>query len=185
MHGTIYIVRHGQDEDNATDVLNGRRDTPLTELGRKQAVQVAAKLASYNISAVYSSPLKRAYETAKIIAQKSTVDNVAVDLDLIERDFGSMTGKPVADILKYSTNYIQADKTIHFLDADGAESMVDVLARAARVLTKLQQSQESNNIVIVTHGDTGKMLITAYYNWSWRKGLQTPFFGNTEIIKLV
>jgi hypothetical protein len=40
------------------------------------------------------------------------------------------------------------------------------------------------NILIVTHGDTGKMIRASYFGWTWKKGLQTPYFDNTEIIEL-
>jgi len=184
MRSTVYIVRHGQDEDNAADILNGRRDRPLTQLGRKQAAMVADIVTSYDISTIYSSPLKRAYETAQIIALKSIIEPVIIVPDLIERDFGNMTGKPVADILKYSSNYIRSDKVIHFLDAEGAESMADVLKRAHRVLDGINKSQINGNFLLVTHGDIGKMLRAAFYGWSWRKGLETPYFDNAEIVEL-
>ena len=63
--GNLFIVRHGQDEDNANLTLNGRRDKPLTELGRQQAKTVATKLKNHQIDVIYSSPLKRAFETAQ------------------------------------------------------------------------------------------------------------------------
>lgn len=65
----IYVVRHGQDEDNANGILNGHRDMPLTELGKEQAKQLAQKIKDTNIvfDKAYSSPLQRAYITGKTI----------------------------------------------------------------------------------------------------------------------
>lgn len=65
----IYIVRHGQDQDNANGLLNGHRDTALTEIGIEQANQIATKIQEANLvfDKIYSSPLQRAYRTAEII----------------------------------------------------------------------------------------------------------------------
>ena len=100
----IYVARHGQDLDNSNGILNGHRDEPLTELGRQQAVDVANKMkkagfalstrttssSSKILSAIYSSPLQRAHETAKIFANilsDGDDDGSKVEIlnDLIER----------------------------------------------------------------------------------------------------
>ncbi len=85
----IYIIRHGQNEDNAEGILNGHRDMPLTEIGENQALQLAEELKSMNIhiDKVYSSPLQRAYRTGEIITDHLHISKPEkLDL-LIERDF--------------------------------------------------------------------------------------------------
>lgn len=63
----IYLVRHGQNKDNAEGILNGHRDEPLTEIGVAQAYEIADKVKSTGIvfDRVYASPLQRAYKTAE------------------------------------------------------------------------------------------------------------------------
>ncbi len=180
----IFLVRHGQDEDNANGILNGRRDKDLTELGEQQAITVAEKLKDNNISIIYSSPLKRAYKTAKIIAKELGVSEILVDKDLIERDFGLLTGKPVSDIIKYTDKIIFSDGVNYFLEIERSEDFPTVFQRAKRFLQKIQQRYPNENVLIVTHGDVGKFIRSAYHNWSWEKGLKTPYFDNTEVIKL-
>lgn len=85
----IYIVRHGQNKDNAEGILNGHRDMPLTGIGEDQALQLAQKMkaANIHIDKIYSSPLQRAYRTGEIIADHLHIDKPEkLDL-LIERDF--------------------------------------------------------------------------------------------------
>ncbi len=67
----IYLARHGQNADNVKGILNGHRDEPLTEKGLAQAYEIAHKTKSAGISfnAVYSSPLSRAFDTAKIMSE--------------------------------------------------------------------------------------------------------------------
>lgn len=93
----IYLARHGQDKDNAAGVLNGRRDEPLTELGREQARTLAREIkdAHLTFDAVYTSPLQRAEVTARTVTDALGITSPVVMPNLIERDFGVMTGKPV------------------------------------------------------------------------------------------
>ena len=68
----IYITRHGQDLDNEKGILNGHRDNDLSLLGLNQAKELASLIAEKSLifDKIYSSPLRRAFQTAKIIAEK-------------------------------------------------------------------------------------------------------------------
>ena len=180
----LFLVRHGQDTDNATHILNGRRNTELTDLGREQAYQVATKLKDKNISVIYSSPLKRTFETASIIAKELGINEVIKIDDLIEREFGILTGKPLSDITKYSKKNLLIDGVTYFLEVDGAEDFPALLERGKKVLAEIQARSLDKNILIVTHGDISKMIRAAYNNWTWEQGLQTPYLDNTGIIEL-
>jgi probable phosphoglycerate mutase len=178
----IFLVRHGQDEDNAAGILNGHRDRPLTELGREQAAAVAGKLADEDIAVVYTSPLKRANQTGEIIAARLGIP-VKVEPLLIERDFGVMTGKPVADILELP-NILKTDKVNYFLDVEGCEPFPEVYERARTVLGKLQEENPDRHIAVATHGDIGKMIRAVYHGWSWKQGLEQPYLDNTGVLEL-
>ncbi len=180
----IFLVRHGQDTDNAVGILNGRRNTELTDLGRQQAEIVAEKLKDNNIELIYTSPLKRAYETARIIADKLGIDEIVSDEHLIEREFGILTGKPVVDIPKYTSKILATDKVNYFLEIEGAESFPMLYQRGKKIIEEIQKRHPDKNVLIVTHGDIGKMIRAAYHNWSWEKGLRTPYFDNTGILEL-
>lgn len=180
----IFLVRHGQDTDNAAGILNGRRDTDLTELGREQAKKVAEKLRDNNVQIVYASPLKRAYETARIIATELGIDGVTADEHLIEREFGILTGKPVSDIPKYTDKILPTDRVNYFLEADGAEDFPTLLKRGKKILEEIKQRHPNENVLIVTHGDIGKMIRAAYHYWTWEQGLKKPYFDNTGVLEL-
>ena len=180
----IFLVRHGQDMDNIKGILNGRRDTGLTELGKEQAKIVADKLKDDNIQVIYSSPLKRAFQTAKIIAKELNIEEVIIEEDLTEREFGILTGKPLTDIPKYTNKILKTEKVNYFLKVEGSEDFPILYKRAKRVLSKLQKNQENKNILAVTHGDIGKMIRAAYHNWFWKDALKTPYFNNTGVLKL-
>ena len=184
----IFIIRHGQDTDNVQKILNGRHDTELTDLGKEQARQAAKNLRSElkaeTITAVYVSPLKRCRQTADIITQELGLPPAEIHQDLTERDFGFFTGQKVADIRKLSDDYIITDQVDYFLSGEGVEQFPDVYQRALKVMDLMKTKHLAENIVLVTHGDFGKMLRAAYYGWTWEQGLKTPYFANTEILTL-
>lgn len=185
---TIYIVRHGQDEDNAEGLLNGRRDRALTDLGIKQATDLAHKMKNLNlkIDKVYSSPLQRASKTAAILSEICNYPTPQKDDGLIERDFGIMTGKPIRDIDKLQKKKTFKPKNVpirYFLEVDGCETFPRLILRAKQALSKIiTENKDNKNILIVAHGDIGKMLYAAYYNLNWKKVLAQFHFGNSDLI---
>jgi probable phosphoglycerate mutase len=184
----IYLARHGQDEDNANGLLNGHRDNPLTELGKNQARTLAQHIKEKGLSfeKIYASPLQRAHATAKIIAVELDYPEPTVKPDLIERDFGVMAGKKIADIEKLSgPDLICSDQVSYFLKAEGAETFPQALERASKVLAELAINHPGGgNILLVTHGDFSKMMFAAFYDLPWQEALQSFHFGNSELVLL-
>ncbi len=180
----IFIIRHGQDTDNAENILNGHRDTELTDLGCEQACEMGNKLKNENIQVIYTSPLKRAQKTASIIGDVLKINKIVICNELIERDFGILTGKSNSDISKYAGNIIVSDGVQYFTEADEAETFLALFERARQVLEKITENQSNRNILIVTHGDTGKMLRAVFNGWTWEQGLKTPRFRHGDIIEL-
>ncbi|HMS91144.1 MAG TPA: histidine phosphatase family protein [Candidatus Absconditabacterales bacterium] len=181
----IYIVRHGQDQDNTNGILNGHRDTPLTEIGISQAEQLAKKIKKSGIvfDKIYSSPLQRAYQTAEIVATYIHMKKPEIVDILIERDFGMMSGKNIKDIEKLcSPDIIKTDTIMYFLSPEGAETFPQLIKRANQALEYIQKQRIKGNILLVTHGDFGKMLYTAYYNLDWKLIQKSPHGLFFEII---
>ena len=182
----ILIARHGQDEDNVRNILNGHRDMPLTKLGEEQARKAGEMLKRDNasIDVILCSPLKRAHKTAEIISQIVDGPNPKVDKLLIERDFGILTGKPISDIPKYATETLQTDVVNYFITAEGSEDFPTLYKRAQKVLEELRIKYPNNAVLLVCHGDIGKMIRAAYHGWTWKEGITTPYFDNSEVLKL-
>ncbi len=183
----IYIVRHGQDEDNAKLILNGHRDKPLTAKGRKEAQIMARDLKASKIdfSGFYVSPLKRARETADIITKELKLKKAKVFSGLMERDFGVMAGKPIADIVSLcAPQVLKTNETYYFLQAYSAETFPELLKRAKRVLSEVRRNHKSGNVLLVTHGDIGKMLFAAYYHLDWQTALKLIYFKNGDALLL-
>ncbi len=183
----IYVARHGQNADNTAGILNGHRDLPLTELGMRQALELAEGIRDHGLTfdAVYSSPLMRAYDTACAITKTLSLPAPRVIEGLIERDFGTMTGKPVDDIEKLcAPAIIKTDTITYFLSPEGAETFPQLIKRAKQVLDEVQKWHLDGSVLLVTHGDFGKMLYAAYYDLPWIDLLTQFHFGNSELLLL-
>lgn len=95
----FYFLRHGETETNARQLVAGSIDTDLTALGREQALEAAALLAKAPITAVYSSPLRRARDTALPVAERLKLP-VVVIAGLAERTWGALEGQPRASRIR-------------------------------------------------------------------------------------
>uniref|UniRef100_A0A7S1QZS4 Phosphoglycerate mutase n=1 Tax=Neobodo designis TaxID=312471 RepID=A0A7S1QZS4_NEODS len=182
----LFLCRHGQDEDNANKLLNGHRDTPLTELGRSQAEAVAAKVAKehgQDIDVIVCSPLQRAHNTAKAIGGAVGKEPTVMP-ELVERDFGALSGQPLADIPKLATKTMELSQVCYFLDGEGVETFDACHERAAKVLAHLNEAYAGRGVLVVSHGDFGKMLLAHRRGISWQDALATPFIGNTDLLEL-
>lgn len=184
----IYLVRHGQDEDNEAGRLNGRRDMPLTPRGVAQARNAGEILQHHQLvfAAIYHSPLQRTRQTALAIAEMLTCDLMKVFTipDLIERDFGIMTGKGKEQILGLCPEVLQTERINYFLSGDGIETFPQTLIRVQRVLNELRTRHMNEDILVASHGDVITMLIAAHYGLPWERVLTSVHVDNADIIVL-
>jgi broad specificity phosphatase PhoE len=183
----IYIARHGQNADNARGILNGHRDEPLTELGVSQAHQLASSIQKVGLTfdVVYASPLSRAYETGVIVCDTLGIELPVILDSLIERDFGVMTGKLACDIERLcAPDILKTDTVTYFLSPKDAETFPMLLERADLALDQIKAEQGSGSILLVTHGDFGKMLYASFYGLEWEDVLTQFHFGNCELLLL-
>jgi probable phosphoglycerate mutase len=91
---SFWFLRHGETDWNAQNLSQGNVEVPLNERGREQAREAAGKLRRRGIRTVISSPLGRAEETARIIAETLEL-NVAIDAGLREASYGEHEGEPM------------------------------------------------------------------------------------------
>lgn len=183
----IYLTRHGQDEDNKIGVLNGHRDTALTELGLDQARQLAFQIKESGLvfDTIYSSPLSRTYKTAKIIATELGLSDPILDDNLIERDFGDMTGRKISEALDiYVNDLFKTEIVTYILSFKGGEDFPELIERAKTLLAEINKKHQDGNILLVTHGDFGKMIYAAYYDLDWKDVLSLFHFGNSDLVLL-
>jgi len=162
----IMLLRHGESEGNAQGRMQGRRDYPLSALGREQAALAAAFIGGSRLSlnAVYSSPLKRALETARILAQSGICPEPLIDEDLPEIGAGSLEGLNEAEIREAQPEFMHRPlrETGDFA-AYGGESYADVQARLTRFMARLEARHRASEerVLVVGHGGFHYQLVKA------------------------
>jgi probable phosphoglycerate mutase len=147
---TILLARHGETDWNREGRFQGHADPPLNETGRAQAAELAAGLKDVELAAVYSSSLRRALETARIVASEHGLESIPVDA-LREVDVGSWQGLTRADIEAQFP-----EQFARWLDYDqgweDGESYEEMGRRAVAALLELAAAHEGERILAVTHG---------------------------------
>ncbi|RAL47586.1 hypothetical protein DM860_011324 [Cuscuta australis] len=162
-HTEIIVIRHGETEWNKEGRIQGHLDVELNEIGREQARAVADRLSREpKISAVYSSDLKRALETAETIAQSCGGLEVAKDPGLRERHLGEIQGLLYSEVSKSKTNAKAYRAMVsHRDDAEipgGGESLDQLRQRCASSLKRIAKSHRGERVVVVSHGGTIRAL---------------------------
>ncbi len=139
---TFAFIRHGETDWNKEDKLQGSSDIPLNARGREQAHEAAGILADGGWQVVVSSPLKRARETAQIIAHDLGLELGPSYPALVERDYGPLEGESSSEtVAKYPHR-----------DYPGAESLDSVVSRGLAGLAKVAHDFHDQDVVIVAHG---------------------------------
>jgi len=180
----LLLVRHGQDVDNSLSIINGRRDTPLTDLGRTQALAVADDLRSENIDCIYTSPLQRASQTASIISQKLGIEDLRLEPDLIERDYGILTGRSPSDIPTIARRIFVSHGFRNVIDAQDVEDYTQLWNRAGSVLRKVEGRHAGQTVLIVAHNEILRMIRANFNQRSWEEELLFPPVLNCQVIVL-
>ena len=165
--GLIIFLRHGQAKNNTDRVLAGRTPgVPLTDTGIEQADKAAQFLSEMNISAVYSSPIQRAHDTAEIVARHNSLD-VIPDERLIELDMGKFTGMPYDEVFTNHGNVFMKFYSSELEVAhNGIETFSDVKKRVLDMVNHIIEHHLDQNVVLVTHMDPIKAMLSTVVSLS-------------------
>lgn len=156
----LILVRHAQSEANRDGVSLGRADSPLTELGLRQAAALGEALAGEPLDRVLASPLQRALDTARAIATHHGLEVETHD-DLTEMAIGELEGMPWAELRERHADFLRdwlADDAVS-LKMPGGESLADVDRRAWPVIAPIFAQDGDGTVVVVSHNWVIRVLI--------------------------
>ena len=159
----LFLVRHGETAANAEMRYLGSRDDPLTERGTLQARRLADAFENLPVTAVISSPLKRAFDTATPIAQKCGV-SVRIDARLREGGFGTWEGLTRREVLgrrPEDARLLERWEGDPRCSPPGGESMESVQRRVVELIAEEQTRGAPGWIVLVSHVGPIKALLAA------------------------
>lgn len=155
----LLLLRHGQTELSVHRRYSGRGNPALTEVGRRQADAAARYLAQRGgISAVFASPLQRAYDTAAAAAKALGLD-VTVDDDLIETDFGAWEGLTFAEAAERDPELHGSWLRDTSTAPPGGESFDAVAERVSKVRDRIVAAHQGTTVLLVSHVTPIKMLL--------------------------
>jgi broad specificity phosphatase PhoE len=147
---TIFLARHGESDWNVEKRFQGHSDRPLTERGRQQAHALADLVAFEEIEAVYTSPLKRAQETAEIVAATAGLEPVELP-ELREVDTGSWSGLSRADVEARFPEGFARWRSGGSGWEDG-ESYEEMAERVIRALRTIAEDHPDGRVLVISHG---------------------------------
>ncbi|NCC28505.1 MAG: histidine phosphatase family protein [Gammaproteobacteria bacterium] len=150
---TICVTRHGETDWNITGVLQGWIDVPLNDNGRKQALEMADVFRNAGFSQVWTSPLSRASETARIVAEVLGLPCPTHSDGLKERNFGRVQGMTKQDLSVLHpglhADIMRRDPACHF---DEGESLDQFADRIVAALHEIARRHPGERVLAMTHG---------------------------------
>ncbi len=168
MSTILYLVRHGETVDNANQTMQGQTQGELNERGILQAQELSEEWKDREIDVIVSSDLKRAVDTAAIVAAPHGLEVVKTPL-LRERDWGDFTGRYIPDL-----------KNEPF--PDNVESLENLLSRAGEFITYVRETFPGKKVLAVGHGIINKAIQAVYYHKSMR---EIQKMSNAEVRELL
>jgi broad specificity phosphatase PhoE len=173
--GEIILARHGETDWNVAEVFRGRVDVALNETGIRQAELLGEYLSQAGISAIYSSPLKRALKTAELIAGYHAL-GVNIVQGLIDFDYGEWQGLSHQEVReRYQGLYHDWLDHPEKVTMPEGESLEDVRERALAVVYDVVEGYGGGVVVLVSHRVVNKVLICALL------GLDNAHFWNIRL----
>ncbi len=186
---TLYIVRHGETENNINDILQGYTvDSPLTQKGIGQAENLAEELSPVHFDEVYSSDLPRAKKTAEIIAAGRKLE-IKTTKTLREQNYGKYEGVGYDEFYSALKERFQLfdklsdEEKKHFLFAEGMETDRETVERFLTFIKELSAENPEKTVLIVTHGDVIKYFLI-HIGFATYSQLNGETIENCSYIKL-
>jgi probable phosphoglycerate mutase len=165
----VFLIRHGATTLSAEDRFAGSTDVPLSDEGRRQAQRLASRLSGEKIAAVYASDLARTQETARILAAPHGLE-VQARPGLREISHGhweQMTRKEVE--AHFPEEAFEWENDPYTFAPAGGESGLAVTARALPVLMDLVRAHPGQNVVVVSHKATIRLILSSLLGFDPRR----------------
>ena len=183
---TIYIVRHGQSEANVAK--RHGLNTKLSPKGQEQAKELSKKLRNIHFDAIFSSPLIRAKETVRFIAEDQKIEVLTKEA-LREREEGIIDGKAEHEVKKEFGKMYKMRDELHYEKwktmsiAEGYESDENLMSRFITTLREIAIAYPGKIILVGSHVGIMKTFLI-HLGYGTHKTLPSSGFTNTSSIKI-
>ena len=179
------IVRHGQSKANECGYLVGKTEAPLSDLGKRQAEAVCKYiLEKYNVDTIYSSPLLRACDTVRGVADALDLPIIS-EGDLAEFDFGEWEGLTLEEIKeRFDNGYGRWAQDPGTVVPHGGESMAHLQERVVRKLREIGVTEDGKTVLIGSHSSVIRALQCYIQGLPLSKMKNTPWVVNASFAEI-
>jgi probable phosphoglycerate mutase len=179
------IVRHGQSKANEGGYLAGVTDVPLSSLGEKQAKAVSEYiLKKYKVDVIYSSPLSRACNTIKGVADALNLPIITAN-ELMEFNFGEWEGLTLEEIKNsFDDGYSKWAKDPGVFVPDGGEAMAHLQERVVKKLREIGEKEDGKTVLIGSHSSVIRALQCYMQGLPLTKMKNTPWVVNGSFAEI-
>lgn len=147
----IVLIRHGETAWNQEGRVQGLTDTSLNDTGVRQAESLALALKEERLNAIYSSPLRRALDTARVIAEQHGLQ-VQVEDDLREMDVGDMDGLTYKELRERYADFMKEwSENVSTLKMPGGEHISELQERAWQTIQDIVSKHPGATVAVVSH----------------------------------
>ena len=182
----VFVVRHGETDGNQQKIYRGRWDLPLNGTGRIQAARTGVALKGIRFSSMYTSPLRRATETAAAIVAAQAQTGVLQEPALIDIDYGDWSRVADIDVERRfpepHQRWQDAPETVVFPNGEG---LADVRSRVEPFLRRLGAGPADSQVLLVSHRVTIKVILCVVLGLGdsgfWRVAVDTTSLSVVNI----
>lgn len=178
---TIYLIRHCETQGNRQRLFQGRIDMDISEQGAAQLERLAERFRDTPLTALYSSPLRRAIRTAEAVGRYHTLP-LHINNDLIEIDGGCWEGCHWAELPQtdpeQSLRWLEEPWNFH---TDGGEAMRTVYDRMQRALLHIVQECPEGQVAVVSHGCAIRNALCFAKGWPIERLGEVAWCDNTGV----
>lgn len=164
----LIIARHGETIENGLNICQGQDHGTLSEKGIRENEKLGVQLKQFSFQTIYSSPLRRALQTAQAIQKHNNDSRIITDERLMERNLGILQGKA------YPEPYFEADMY------EGMETIESVAERSADFLDEIKRNHGNETIVLVSHGYIIKVMLALLRNISLTEFYKINLMNNSS-----
>lgn len=165
----LYLIRHGETEQNKSGVLMGSTDTPLNDHGRMQALSLRERVNALEVDSIFASPLSRAAETASLVFGEQA--QIITDTSLQEFHFGEWEGMHFSEIAQQYPEiwkmWLTDWEQTHI---PGAEAFAAFKYRVIGVVEEIVRANPGKRLAVVSHGGCIRSLLAHFFCESVSKG---------------
>lgn len=144
----LYLCRHAQTLHNEKNVVQGHQKSEISQEGKEQVEKLRSFLDDKNVSAIYSSSLNRALETAEVVAEPHRFDVISSER-LKEVGRGRFEGESFEDLIEEIES---SDEEDYLWKPDGGESLEDARERVEDFLEEIKDRHQEDTVVAISHG---------------------------------